>query len=206
VEALLERELITRSDELKERALRRRALTIVAAMGQAAAREADEERARDDALRARTETVARTAARIDGDLDAIAARVAEGLERAAEAWRAELALVVAGRSPESLAVDASLARYRVDRALAHLARPLAQALAGAADGTRVTPAELTATARTSIRAFAASTPDPSSLAPLARSAVASLAEYLATSASMAPPPRRASGLVGELATFAASLR
>ena len=205
IEAMLERELIARSEELKERALRRRALAIVGAMGHAAAREADEERARDEARRARSEAVAHAAARIDRDAETIAARVAEGLTPVAAAWHADLALVIAGRDPESLAADASLARYRVDRALAHLARPLAHALAGAADGTGVTPADLAPTARASVRAFAAAARDTASLLPLARSATASLVEHLTSTAAVPPPPQRASGLVGELSAFAEAL-
>jgi small GTP-binding protein len=205
VEAMLERDLIARSDELKERALRRRALSIVAAMGTVAAHEADQERERDEARRARSEAVAHAAARIDRDAETIAARIAEGLARAGAAWHADLALVVAGRDPESLAADASLARYRVDRALAHLARPLAHALAGAADGTGITPADLAPTARASVRAFAAAARDSASLLPLARSTLASLVEHLTSTAAVPPPPQRASGLVGELSAFAEAL-
>jgi len=205
IEALLERELITRSEDLKERALRRRALAIVGAMGHAAAREADEERARDTRRRERSEAITHAAARIDRDANDIAARIAEGLEQSAATWRAELALVVAGRDPDSLAADASLARYRVDRALAHLARPLAHALAGAADGTGIPPAELAPIARTSTRAYAASTADTASLSPLARSAVDSLVEHLTSAAAAPSPPQRASGLVGELAAFSKAL-
>ncbi|HEY2512492.1 MAG TPA: hypothetical protein VGI39_16610, partial [Polyangiaceae bacterium] len=116
-----------------------------------------------------------------------------------------IALVAAGRDPQSMENDPSLQRYRVDRALSHLARPLAHALAGAADGTGIAPADLTPLARASIRTFAGlATPD-TPLTPLARSAIASLVEHLIAAAATPPPPRRATGLVGELGAFASVL-
>ena len=212
VDAMLESQFVARSAELKERALRRRASAIVATMGRAAARAAEDERARDEQARAKIDAVARAAARIDRDAETIAARIAEGLARPASAWTSETRIVHAGRARtphDGLAQDASLARYRVDRALAHLARPLAASLAGAADGTGLGPSELAPLARATTRAFAASAPPNSegatSLVPLARSAVASLVEHLVALASSPPPPPRAAGLVGELHAFAAAL-
>ena len=205
VEAMLEREFVGRSEELKERALRRRALGIVATLGRGAAREADGERARDEAARARHDAMARVAAKVERESETVAARIAEGLGRQASVWRREIALVVAGRDKQSLENDPSLQRYRVDRALSHLARPLAHALAGAADGTGIAPADLTPLARASIRTFAGlATPD-TPLTPLARSAIASLVEYLISAAATPPTPLRATGLVGELGAFAAVL-
>jgi small GTP-binding protein len=210
VEAMLEREMIARSDELKERALRRRALAIVATLGQAAARAADDERARDEARRQRRERIAHAAARIDGDAETVASRLAASLAKPAAAWHADLALVVAGRDPESLAADASLgslASYRVDRALSHLARPLAHALAGAADGTGVAPGELGPVARALVRAFASVAGPATPVLPLARSAVAALVEHLLAVAATprAPESARAAALVGELAALAGAL-
>ncbi len=205
VEAMLEREFVARSEELKERALRRRALAIVATMGQAAARAAEEERAGAESARRRVEAMGRAAARIDRDPETIATRIAEGTLRQAEAWKSDLALVVAGRSQDGLADDLSLQRYRVERALAHFSRPLAQALAGAADGSGVSPADLAPLTRASIRAFASVADEAAPVLPLARSAVASLVEHLASAAASPPPPARAAGLVGELAAFADAL-
>ena len=154
VETMLESQFVARSEELKERALRRRALAIVATLGQTAARAADEERARDDAVRARIAAMARAAARIDRDAEGVASRIADGLGAPTATWNRELEVVVSGRDPQGISADTSLLRYRVDRALSHLARPLAQALAGAADGSGVTPSDLAPLARASVRAFA----------------------------------------------------
>jgi small GTP-binding protein len=205
VEAMLEREFVARSEELKERALRRRALAIVAKLGRAAAQAADEERATAEAARHRVEALGHAAARIDRDVEGVAARIAEGMVRPAAAWKGELAIVVAGRSLDGIAGDLSLQRYRVERALAHLARPIAQALAGAADGTGIAPTDLAPIARASVRAFASVASENAPLLPLARSAVASLVEHLATAAASPPPLPRAAGLVGELSSFAAAL-
>lgn len=201
VEAMVEREFVARSQELKERALRRRALAIVAALGQAAARAADAERASEDAARKRVEAMGHAAARIDRDVETVAARIVEGLAKPSAAWTNELAIVAAGRSADVAAGDASLQRYGVDRALAHLARPLAHALAGAADGTGVTPGELAPLARASIRAFASVADSSAPLLPLARSALASLVEHLVSAAAAPQSPLRAAGLVGELSSF-----
>ena len=110
-------------------------------------------------------------------------------------------LVFAGRNPGGIAGDASLPRYRVERALALFARPLAHALAGAADGSGLTPADLAPIARASVRAFASAAGDSAPLLPLARSAVATLVEQLFAldRRLRPPPPQRAAGLVGELA-------
>ncbi len=202
VEEMLEKEFVARSEELKERALRRRALAIVATLGQAAARAADEERANADSARKRVEALGHAAARIDRDAEGVATRIAEGLALQATAWKSELSIVVAGRNPDGLATDISLQRYRVERALALLARPLAHALAGAADGSGIAPADLSPIARASVRAFASIAGEGAPLLPLARSAVASLVDVLASAAASPSAPPRAAGLVGELTSFA----
>lgn len=202
---MLEREFVARSAELKERALRRRALAIVAALGQVAARAADEERATAEAARRRLEAMGHAAARIDRDVETVAARIVEGIAGPTAAWKTELALVAAGRNADGLAGDVSLQRYRVERALALLARPLAHALAGAADGTGIAPSDLAPIARASLRAFASVAGESASLLPLARSVVASLVEHLAAVAASPAPATRASGRVAELSSFADAL-
>jgi small GTP-binding protein len=206
VEALLDAQIIGRSEELKERALRRRALAIVALLGQGAARIADDERRRSDALHRRADATSRAAAALDRDADTIAARIAEGLAAPAASWAGDLSTVVTGRDPEAAARDVTVLRYRVERALARLARPLGQALAVAAPGADVSPAELAPTVRALVRAFAASTGDPSDVLPLARAAVATLLEQLGAAAmAERAPPALASGRVLELAALARAL-
>jgi hypothetical protein len=206
VEELLDTQIIGRSDELKERALRRRALQIVALLGQDAARKAEEERVRVESRRARADMAARIAAKIDREADDVARRIEAALTSAAAAWQSDMTMLAAGRDPEAAAKDPTLLRYRVDRALARLARPLAQSLAGAADGAPVSPADLTATSRILVRTFADTARDATSLAPLARSAVATLLDLLASlAAAFAHDPSPASGIVRELAALAAAL-
>jgi small GTP-binding protein len=205
VEAMLESQFVARSDELKERALRRRALAIVATLGRTAAHAADEERALEETSRKRSLARSQAAARIDRQSEAVAAAIAESLGPAKAAWEREMALVVAGRDRAALARDASLVRYSIDRALAHLARPLAQALAGAADGSGVPPADLAPLTRATIRAFASVAAEGAPVLPLARSAVASLVEHLVSAAAIPPAPPRAAGLVGELTALAEAL-
>jgi small GTP-binding protein len=205
VETMLEAEFVARSEELKERALRRRALGIVATLGQSAARAADEERAAEETARKRSLALAHAAARIDRDAEAVAARIAESLGAPAATYARELALVVAGRT-DGAAADPSLQRYRVDRALALFSRPLSHALAGAADGSGVAPSDLGPMVRATLRAFASVAGDGAPLLPLARSAVASLVEHLLSASASPPAPPRAGGLVGELAAFADVLR
>ena len=197
---MLEAEFVARSEELKERALRRRALAIVATLGQAAARGADEERARDDAARSRFEAMAHVGARLDRDADGVATRIAFGLAAQAAAWTGELALVVSGRDRQGIAGDTSLARYRVDRALAHLARPLAQALAGAADGSGLAPGDLAPIARASVRAFASIAGDDPPLGSPSRGArLASLVEHLTSAAAVSLPLHAPPGSSGSSA-------
>ncbi len=127
VQKLLDDTIIGRSDELKERALRRKCQKIAAALAVRATRVAETEAmARVNAEKARRDlTVA--AARLDADIGATQTRIASELPR--DALEKDLALVVTGRDAERIATDEVLRRYRVERAVFHLAGPLAAAIA-----------------------------------------------------------------------------
>jgi GTP-binding protein EngB required for normal cell division len=207
VDALLETQIVARSDELKERALRRRAggvvATLVASWKERAAAEAA------TALAAATlaHQAAQAAAGVEREADELSARLAASLLPDAEGWARDVNLVFVGRDPEAAARDPVLARYRVDRAVAALALPLARALASLVPEVRLVPDDLLHAARAIVRATAwGPSSDPSSLVrAIARSAVATLAEYLFAQSSAAPPTGRAAGVVRELRAFATAL-
>jgi GTP-binding protein EngB required for normal cell division len=206
-QALLDERIVARSDELKERALRRRAARIVAALASQAAAEASRQRAEDEARAARAHAVGQAAAKIERDADALAEHLAKSLVPHAEAWARDLELVYVGRDRANRESDPVLARYRVERALASFAPPLARALASLAPEASLSPAQLAPYARALVRAGAsASRADPEALLPpLARSAVATLVDQLFALGVAPAQPARAPGLLRELNALAAAL-
>jgi GTP-binding protein EngB required for normal cell division len=208
VQAMLEDRIVARHAELKERALRRRAARIVTRLAAQATAEAARRRSEDDALAARAQAIGQRAAAIERDADAVAAALARSLGASAQAWQRDLALVFVGRDRESRARDPFTARYRIERAVAAVAPPLARALASLAPEAHLGPSQLNPTARSLVRAAAeASTePDPAALLePLARAAVATFVEHLFALSVAPAPPTHAAGLVRELAAFASAL-
>ena len=205
IEKLLDQEIIARSAELKERALRRRASKIVGELAARASALADEEATRIAIDAARTQALARAAAKIDRDGEDAAKKLAQSLEGAAKAWERDLDVVVTGLDREAAAADPILARYRVDRALAHLAPALASGLAALAEGTALTPPDLLPLARTLVRQTAFFEVGTRAATPLARAALASLVEYLSALAIVAPHATRAGGLRTELTALAEAL-
>jgi hypothetical protein len=99
-------------------------------------------------------------------------------------------------------------RYRVDRALARLAPPLALALTAVAPGAGLAPADVLPMARTLVRGAVAAA-DPRAygavLPGLARASVATLLEHLFALAVPAEPKAQALGLVRELEAFREAL-
>jgi small GTP-binding protein len=204
VEELFEGQILARSDELKERALRRRASLSVAKLGARAATLAVEERDRRARQSERAQRWSHAAATLDGDLDAAAASIASALEPAAEARKRDLDLAVTGREARATAADPLLARYRADRALVRLAPPLAQALSRLAPSADVPARDLLPASRALVRGFAAAGGDPPVPA-LARAAAATLVEHLGALAVLPPAPSRAEGRVRELVALAKAL-
>lgn len=206
VQAMLDEQIVGRDDELKERAMRRRAAQIVSRLRERAASTAAAERTARDEAAARATAISREAASLDRDAADHAARLAEALAPALEAWRRDVAVVVTGRDSDAVVRDRVLATYRVERALAHLAPPLANALAAMAPAARLLPAAVAPLARAAVRGAAGAQPDADALAlPLARAAIASLVEHLFALAVAPPPPPRAAGLLRELDAFTAAL-
>jgi small GTP-binding protein len=208
VQDLLDAQLVARSEELKERALRRRAAQVVGMLGARAARRADEERAAIEARVARARASAQAAAKVDASIDDLSAKLAAGLEAAAAEWSRDLGVIATGRDPDAMARDTLLRRYRVERALARLAPPLATGLASFAQGGAVSEAELAPLARALVRSYAACSddaPGEDALLALARGALATLVERLA--AQGIPPASKATeaGRMAELAALAEAL-
>jgi small GTP-binding protein len=208
-QAMLEERIIARHGELKELALRRRAGRVVARLAAHASAEADRQRAEADALASRAHAIGQGAAVIERDADRIAQELAQALAPSGQSWARDLALVFIGRDQKSAARDPVLARYRVERAVASLASPMARALSSLAPEGSLGPSQLAPVARTLVRAAAeaseASDPD-ALLRPLARAAVAALVDQL-FALSMAPAPKAgAAGLLRELSALTRALQ
>jgi GTP-binding protein EngB required for normal cell division len=207
VQALLEDQIVARSDELKERALRRRASSVVGELVAAWRTKIDVERAQAHEASDRAHRAAQVAARIDRDADTTASQLATSLAPHAEAWKRDLELVFIGRDPEAAARDSVLERYRVERALESIAPALARALASLASEAGLTPAQIGPIARAIVRAAASCAPPDidAMLAGSARAAVATLIEQLSALSVAPSPPTRAGGILRELQAFAAAL-
>ena len=205
-QALLDERIVARSEELKERSLRRRALRIVSGLAAQAEAGAARQRSEDQEAAAQARALGQAAAGVERDAEALATHLAKSLEPVAQAWASDLELVFVGRDRSSVTTDPVLARYRVDRAVASLAPPLARALASLGHDS-LSPAELAPFARSLIRAAAScSPPQPEALLPpLARAAVATLVEQLFARSVATPRASQARGLLRELDALRAAL-
>ncbi|WP_394827587.1 dynamin family protein [Pendulispora albinea] len=223
VQALLDEHLVGRSTELKERALRRRAASIVARLRERALGLANDENDRNSRAAQRAKIMARLAASLDRDTEDIARALGASLEPALQAWQGDLSVVVTGRDRDAVSSDPVLMRYRVERALARLAPPLADAMAavardkssrigaslGAGDGDGppldpgITPSELAPLARALVRqlAFTGATSSHT----LARAALGTLIEHASARATPELRTGAATWLERELFSFSEAL-
>ncbi len=207
VQALLDAQIVARSEELKERALRRRAAGVVNKLAVAAKTRAEAARVQGESASARAKSFATAAAHLDRDAEEATRRLSETLAPSLLAWRRDMELVVTGRDRQVAAADPLVARYRVERCLAHVAPPLAAGLVELAAGATVTTLELLPLARTLVRtagfadAAGAELDGPS----LARAAVASLVEHLSARATAKETADPAAGLEEELAALEKAL-
>ncbi|MBX3214574.1 MAG: dynamin family protein [Labilithrix sp.] len=204
VQRLLDEQIVGRSDELKERGLRRRAGRVVTLMLARAREQAGEERAAIEAARSRAQELALRAANLEREADEAAQVVAGAIGGAAADWRRDLEVVVTGRDRQQVASDPTLLRYRVDRARSRLSAPLARVLASIARGQATSDIEgaraddLMPVVHAAVRTFAAANGQADALFPLTRSAVASLVEHLLELAAAPPERAAAEGRVAEL--------
>ncbi len=212
VQRLLDEQIVGRSDDLKERGLRRRAGRVVAMMLDRARDLETGERVSLDAARARAQELALRAANLDRESDEAAQVIAGALAQAAAEWRRDTEVVVTGRDRQQVEGDPLLLRYRIDRARSRLAQPLARVLASLARGQATsdvagaTAEDLMPMVHTAVRTFAATNGRADALLPLTRSAVASLVEHLLALAAESPPRGHAEGLVTELEAIARALQ
>ena len=216
VQTLLDEEIVARSADVKERALRRRAARIVARLGASAARAMEAEEAERDREDARVKDLREAAVRVDRDAEALCKRATTALEPAAAAWQRDLRLVAAGRDAAAAAQDPSLGQYRTDRALAHLAGPLEAELARLVPDAGARRLPLLAISRATVRAFAStaaaspasqpsSSADAAALAGMVAAALATLGEALSRAAVPQAGATTATGLVRELRALAEAL-
>jgi small GTP-binding protein len=209
VQALLEEQIVARSTELKERALRRRAAALVdTLLGAWASRDASD-RADSAQQSARAHDAAHAATRVERDTDALAERLAASLAPSAEEWTRDLELVFVGRDPEAAGRDPVLARYRVDRAVAAIAPALSHALSAIVPAVEIAPARMATHARAVVRAAAWCAPPETNdmLSAIGRAAVTTLVEQL-LELSVPPSPSpsiSAAGVLRELKAIRAAL-
>jgi GTP-binding protein EngB required for normal cell division len=211
VERLLDQRIVARSDELKERTLRRRARNVVEGLVDVWTKRSLEEETETRKQSARTTRAGQAAARIDEDADALATQLAQSLAAHANAWVRDVDLVLVARDPDAAARDPAIARYRVDRALAGIAPALSRALASLAPETDLLPSDVMAGVRAVVRAATWGAPAGGetllrAIVPaVARAGVATLLDQL-FAMSMAPaPPARSAGVLRELRAFASAL-
>jgi len=208
VERLLEDQIVGRSLDLKERALRRRAVRLVEILVDAVrARLAREDEAIAE-RHARALAAARAAARIERDSDAVTAGLAASLLPRAREWARDLEQVYVGRDPRRAETDPVLVRYRVERALAALAPALALALVSLAEDAAISPEDLGPSVRAIVRTAAWYGPVEvdATVAAIARAAVATLVERLLGQAQAHTAPGRTAGSLRELEALARALQ
>lgn len=204
VQRLLDEQIVGRSDELKERGLRRRAGRVVSLLLERARERATEENAQIEVARTQAQTLALRAANLERESDQAAQVVAGALAATAADWKRDLDIIATGRDRQQAENDPVLVRYRVDRALSRLAEPLARVLASIARGETAQDVvgaraqDLLPLVRAAIRTFAAAGGRADSLLPLTRSAVVSLVEHLGDLAGAPPERGRAEGRATEL--------
>ncbi|MBX3192305.1 MAG: dynamin family protein [Labilithrix sp.] len=207
VQKLLDEQIVGRSDELKERGLRRRASRVVVGLLERAREHAHDELATIEAARSAATELALRAAKLEREVDETAQMVAGALTAPAADWKRDLDVVVTGRDAAQAEADPVLSRYKIDRAMTRLAGPLAKVLASIAAAPRAGAGEddLMPFVRAVIRTFAASGGRADALLPLTRSAIASLVDHLLELAAAPPERGRAEGRVAELEALASAL-
>jgi small GTP-binding protein len=156
VSALLDEAIVGRAPVLKERALRRRAAGIVGRLRAVALGEEEREREARARREERQRRLALAAARIERDAEELARELAGKLAHPLAAWVRDLDVVVTARDQRDASADAVLVRYRTERAVAHLAGPLATSLAALVGDELLPESTWAPIARAAVRGAAAS--------------------------------------------------
>jgi small GTP-binding protein len=203
VQALLENDIIARSADLKERALRRRAAHVVKSLIEDATKLETEETQKIDDEEKRAKACGLTAARLERDAEETSQKLAGFLQTFVEAWRKDLDVLVTADRNKNSTQDVALARYGVERAVAHLAQPLAQGLANVTTEAKTTAADWQTTTRTAVRAWAGL--QTADVVALVRATVSTAIEMLMAKSVPSPVETTSSGIRRELETFEAAL-
>ncbi len=201
VSELLDQELIGRSDDLKERALRRRLAAIVRDLKNTATTAASEIKQELDRSEERRKAAAAAAAKLDAELDGHAKSVADALGPHVADWRRDVEVVAVGRDAADATSDPVVSRYAIDRALSHLCEPAARALAALSGDAQVTTAQWMPLMRVAVRAAAGAPPGSAWLGMLSRALVATAIDELGARAIAKPAPSYEAGLLSELASM-----
>jgi small GTP-binding protein len=207
VSALLEDAIVGRAAVLKERALRRRAAGIVARLHAVALSEEERSLAERTRREERQRALALSAARIERDAEELAREISGKLAPALAAWTRDLDVVVTGRDQRDANADAVLLRYRTERAVAHLAGPLAASLAPIVGDDALGADAWAPIARAAVRAAAAGAEAPGErvAGAAARAAIAGCAEALLARSSSMEDEGTAPSAARELGAFEAVL-
>jgi small GTP-binding protein len=218
VELLLDKHIIQKSDELKERGLRRRAALVVSTLADAARAQQQAALASMTRKQERAAAMRLCSAELDHDADTQTQMLTGAVRRDFDRWQAQLAALSLGKDRERAEAeekDPQIGKYRVDRALAELAPALARVLSrmtvketrtgGPATAPLLSEADILPSARAVVRGFAArDAGDAKDLPALARAALSLLIEQLAASA-LAPEEEGEPTVASEVAAFAAAL-
>jgi hypothetical protein len=204
----LDEHIARRSDELKDRALRRRVRRVVGALLERAKTEQERDRSTAEADGEQRRAVGLAGAALERDPDAGIPRLTEALMGPAVALRLDLSQVLVGRDKSSAAQDPLMRQYVMARTLEALSEPLATALSSLSGPATVSPSDLIALSRALLRGAIASTTAPNpeiDVVALARAAVATLVEHLFALSSSTPAMSRTRGMVRELTAFEIAL-
>lgn len=205
VAELLDRELIGRSDELKERALRRRLAGIVGDMKATATAIAEAASERGRLAEERRKAAAASAAKLDSDLETHAKTVTEALAPHVADWRRDIEVVAVGRDAKDATSDPVLTRYAIDRALSRLCEPAARALQSLSGNASVGASEWMPLVRVAVRAAASISTGDAWLPALSRALVSTAIDELGARAVAKPASSDEAGLLAELASFERAL-
>jgi hypothetical protein len=163
------------------------------------------ERADAEREAARAKATREAAAALDRDAEVLGERVTKALAPHVAAWQKDLEVVAAGKQQDA-AKDPALVKYRVDRALAHLAAPLEAALTRLWPAAPATRLGVRSIARGAVRTFAVSSRDfEAPIESLVSSALATLGEALTAAAVAVRPAASVVGRVRELRVLASAL-
>jgi hypothetical protein len=208
VERLLDQQIAPRSEELRERALRRRTRRVVHVLLERAMVDDDRQRAEASALSERRHAVGLAGATLERDPETALAKLTEALTEPDRALRQDLAQILIGRDTPAISSDPLVRRYVTDRTLEALAGPLATTLASLSGPAILAPSEILPVTRALLRGALASTNMNGPCLPidgLSRAAIATLVDHLFLLSSNTPSPSRSGGIVRELEALEAAL-